>query len=203
MQAHHNLFKLCPLVILDLFYAKVRFGCHTIQFALEFFYQSSADDGWTQVSYMTIGPWCFFGELIIDFSAPLCNRFCTYCFRHYQISRRQHFTTIANEDLDNHVRRLTHGNPSVGQRSVQGMLQAEGLTIQRERVAESLIRVDAASVAMRWCQAIKRRTYQVPGPNSLWHIDGNHKLIRYLQSHSLICRGFVVFFFFQIQSNLY
>ena len=145
---------------------------------------------------MTIDPWCFFGELIIDFSAPLCNRFCTYCFRHYQISRRQHFTTIANEDLDNHVRRLTHGNPSVGQRSVQGMLQAEGLTIQRERVAESLIRVDAASVAMRWCQAIKRRTYQVPGPNSLWHIDGNHKLIRYLQSHSLICRGFVVVVFF-------
>ena len=26
---------------------------------------------------------------------------------------------------------------------------------------------------------ISRRVYDVPGPNSLWHADGNHKLIRY------------------------
>lgn len=26
---------------------------------------------------------------------------------------------------------------------------------------------------------LRRRQYSVPGPNSLWHIDGNHKLIRY------------------------
>ena len=24
-----------------------------------------------------------------------------------------------------------------------------------------------------------RRPYSVPGPNSLWHIDGHHKLIRW------------------------
>ena len=26
---------------------------------------------------------------------------------------------------------------------------------------------------------IYRRVYSVPGPNYLWHIDGNHKLIKY------------------------
>ena len=50
--------------------------------------------------------------------------------------------------------------------------------MQRWRVAESLIRVDEAAVAMRWAHVIRRRTYQVAGPNTLWHIDGNHKLIR-------------------------
>ena len=48
-------------------------------------------------------------------------------------------------------------------------------------MADSLIRVDEAAVAMRWCRAIHRRVYQVAGPNALWHIDGNHKLIRYIQ----------------------
>lgn len=27
---------------------------------------------------------------------------------------------------------------------------------------------------------LRRRQYSVPGPNALWHIDGNHKLIRYV-----------------------
>ena len=32
---------------------------------------------------------------------------------------------------------------------------------------------------MRWHQTISRRSYWVPGPNSLWHIDGHHSLIRW------------------------
>ena len=36
-------------------------------------------------------------------------------------------------------------------------------------------------------QPIYRRTYSVDGPNALWHLDGNHKLIRYrLVIHSAI-----------------
>ncbi|KAL5493568.1 hypothetical protein EMCRGX_G014772 [Ephydatia muelleri] len=32
---------------------------------------------------------------------------------------------------------------------------------------------------MRRLSTIYRRVYQVPGPKSLYHIDGNHKLIRW------------------------
>ena len=31
----------------------------------------------------------------------------------------------------------------------------------------------------RWTSIIPRRTYRVAGSNALWHIDGNHKLIRW------------------------
>jgi hypothetical protein len=31
---------------------------------------------------------------------------------------------------------------------------------------------------MRRLRAVNRRRYQVPAPLALWHIDGNHKLIR-------------------------
>lgn len=74
---------------------------------------------------------------------------------------------------------IVAGNPMLGQRNVMGQLLANGIRVQRDRVAESLLRVDPAAVAMRWSQTVVRRTYSVPSPNALWHIDGNHKLIRY------------------------
>ena len=46
------------------------------------------------------------------------------------------------------------------------------------RVRLALLRVDAAGVALRFGNTIQRRVYRVNAPNSLWHFDGNHKLIR-------------------------
>ena len=49
--------------------------------------------------------------------------------------------------------------------------------VQRATVRESLCRVDPIGRNMRRGYAICRRVYNVPGANSLWHIDSNHKLI--------------------------
>ena len=106
--------------------------------------------------------------------------FCIVYCRQFEISRQDKYSTMSDEDLDAQVRQITHGNPSLGQRMVQGQLKSRGVIVQRWRVADSLIRVDEAAVAMRWAQVIHRRSYQVAGPNSLWHIDGNHKLIRFV-----------------------
>ncbi|XP_052280908.1 uncharacterized protein LOC127878424 [Dreissena polymorpha] len=99
--------------------------------------------------------------------------------RTYGISIRGRYSIISNEELDNLVREITNGNQTLGQRMIQGQHQSLGHRVQRQRVADSLIRVDEAAVAMRWCNSIRRRVYNFAGPNSLWHIDGNHKLIRY------------------------
>ena len=106
-----------------------------------------------------------------------------FFFRNFGISLRRRFSNISDDDLDRRVRELTENNDFLGQRIVQGMLAAEGTHVQRQRVADSLIRVNEAGVAMRWCRAIHRRVYKVYGPNALWHIDGNHKLIRYDLKH--------------------
>ena len=103
---------------------------------------------------------------------------CTSNFRHFEIRIRSRYSTITDDDLDTKVKQLTEENQFLGQRLVQGMLAAEGVHVQRQRVADSLIRVNEAGVAMRWCRAIHRRVYKVSGPNALWHIDGNYKLIR-------------------------
>lgn len=49
--------------------------------------------------------------------------------------------------------------------------------VQRARVRESLQRVDPVGRSIRRRYAICRRVYNVHGPNFLWHIDSNHKLI--------------------------
>ena len=108
-------------------------------------------------------------------------QFIQFLFRNFGISIRRQYSDISDDQLDVKVREITQDNQFLGQRLVQGMLAAEGIKVQRQRVADSLIRVDEAAVAMRWCRAIHRRVYQVAGPNALWHIDGNHKLIRYIQ----------------------
>ena len=51
--------------------------------------------------------------------------------------------------------------------------------MQRQHVRESLVRTDPAGSAMRWFNTITRRVYSVRRPNSLWHIDGLHCLIRW------------------------
>jgi hypothetical protein len=106
---------------------------------------------------------------------------CWICFRSFGLKLRQTYSVLSNNALDDLVREVTQGNPSLGQRMVQGLLQSRGHRVQRQRVADSLIRVDAAAVALRWCHSIRRRVYKVAAPNSLWHIDGNHKLIRLKQ----------------------
>ena len=52
--------------------------------------------------------------------------------------------------------------------------------MQRQRVRKSLVRVDPANVrVVRWVSLVYRRAYSVPGPNSLWHLDGRHSLVNW------------------------
>ena len=37
--------------------------------------------------------------------------------------------------------------------------------------------MDATNSGLRWAALTNRRKYNVPGPNSLWHIDGHHSLV--------------------------
>ena len=38
---------------------------------------------------------------------------------------------------------------------------------------------DPEGVTLRWSYTVQRRKYSVYGPNALWHIDGQHGLIRW------------------------
>jgi len=53
------------------------------------------------------------------------------------------------------------------------------IIVQFSRVSKTLLEIDPIGSTRRWSQVIKRRKYKVETPNSLWHIDTNHKLIRW------------------------
>ncbi|XP_064637537.1 uncharacterized protein LOC135493847 [Lineus longissimus] len=99
--------------------------------------------------------------------------------RYYSLSYRLRRTRINNMQLDAVVRTICSFNRHLGYRLVHARLVSENIYVSRQRVRDSMLRVNPTSVALRWCHSIRRRSYRVAGPNSLWHIDGNHKLIRW------------------------
>ena len=89
------------------------------------------------------------------------------------------YTDISDSDLDEVMRDLVTSYPNSGLTILRGHLRRLGIHVQRERARLSMIRVDPVNVCMRRMRVIRRRTYSVPGPNALWHIDGHHSLIRW------------------------
>lgn len=89
------------------------------------------------------------------------------------------YSDIDDSELDQLVREIQLNSPNVGVSMLQGHLRSSGLKVQRQRVRESVLRINPMRAVVRWQQAISRRSYWVPGPNSLWHIDGHHSLIRW------------------------
>ena len=89
------------------------------------------------------------------------------------------FSVISEEELTRTMEEIIKITPNIGQSRMVGALRARGINIQRHRVRDCLRRIDPVGTALRWNPRIYRRKYNVPHPNALWHIDGNHKLIRW------------------------
>lgn len=89
------------------------------------------------------------------------------------------FSTLPDGDLDKIVRAYRQSRPESGIRYLVGFLRSRGLRIQKARVISSISRVDPLGRVLHGRTAIRRRKYEVARPNSLWHLDGHHKLIRW------------------------
>lgn len=63
---------------------------------------------------------------------------------------RKEYTDIGDEDLDEHVAEISLKHPFVGSTIVMGHLEAKGIHLQRLRVQDSLRRVDALGVLVRY-----------------------------------------------------
>ena len=98
----------------------------------------------------------------------------------YDMQQMQKFTDLSNDEVDAIVKDYMsrHGN-TTGEPYISGYFKSIGICIQRRRVRESINRLDPMHSALRWGILISRRTYFVPWPNSLWHIDGHHSLVRW------------------------
>lgn len=89
------------------------------------------------------------------------------------------FTEISDQHLVNEIREVYQNHPHCGVSMMHGHLRARGIIVPQSRVRDALRETDPASSVLRWGLMAQRRKYSVPGPNSLWHIDGHHALVRW------------------------
>nr|XP_018901411.1 PREDICTED: uncharacterized protein LOC109033301 [Bemisia tabaci] len=139
------------------------------------------------------------GRPRIDIPAPQVNalRQCgatwTRIAKVFNVSRR----TLTNRLQDNHIEdpRTSHVMsdeelfvaitaikrefPSAGLRYVWGALKAQHLYVPRRLVQSHLRAIDPIGVLSRRRIRLRRRQYKVKGANSLWHIDGNEKIVNW------------------------
>ncbi|KAG9052057.1 hypothetical protein FS842_010572 [Serendipita sp. 407] len=93
---------------------------------------------------------------------------------------------LTEEELDRYTDEALTIFPNLGLSMLWAYIKAQGFSPPRDDVAASFRRVNGPP-ARFGRPAIQRRTYKVPGPNSLWHHDGHHKLIRWkIVTHAFI-----------------
>lgn len=107
------------------------------------------------------------------------NTIHNYIKKHQMKSPRERYTNLTNAELEEKIRRINNEFPNSGANEVQAHLQNQGITVQRNKIRNTLATIDPIGTASRWSRTIERRTYYVPTPNYLWHTDSHHKLIRW------------------------
>ena len=93
---------------------------------------------------------------------------------------------LNDDEIDVQVGQIILEFPFCGETMINEMLKKRGYRIQRERLRQSISRLDDIGSKERKKGRLVRRVYDVKGPNHLWHVDTNHKLIRW---HLIIAGG--------------
>ena len=105
------------------------------------------------------------------------------------VSYTRPLSNISDDELDAEIRRIREGEGfnRAGISVLRGMLLSNGLRVSRERIRRSLQRVDPEN-RIFYATPIRRRAYVVPGPNAIWHHDGQHGkfsvLLRYKKHYT-------------------
>ena len=83
---------------------------------------------------------------------------------------------LSGDELDQLLIPYVEENPTHGEIITWGHLESIGVYCTRDDLRNSLNRIDRELRASRKSKCCIRRVYNVQGPRSLYHIDGNHKL---------------------------
>ena len=81
--------------------------------------------------------------------------------------------------MDAAILEIKADHPAAGEVMTNGHLKSRGIVVQRIRLRASIHRVDEEGIRERRLHTIRRRIYENPSPNYIWHLDGTHKLIRW------------------------
>ena len=106
--------------------------------------------------------------------------------REFDIVSINAFSDINDQDLMDLVSRYVNQQSRlVGFSLIYGHLKSIGIRVKQSRLRRIIQHFDPTFSQLRWAAVIHRRTYNVRSPNSLWHIDGHHSIVR----HGFVIHG--------------
>jgi hypothetical protein len=82
-------------------------------------------------------------------------------------------STLSDDSLDILITQLRSNFRHAGLSMLDGMLRRLGHRLPRGRIRASLMHIDPVQRVFQRIR-IRCRVCSVPGPNSLWHHDGQH-----------------------------
>ena len=91
----------------------------------------------------------------------------------------QGYSDISDQNLDSAISEIKAMYPNDGEVLMSGHLHSRGIIVPRARLRASIHRVDPVNTQERRSITVRRRTYHAEFPNYVWHVDGNHKAIRW------------------------
>ncbi|KAF7430680.1 hypothetical protein PC9H_006389 [Pleurotus ostreatus] len=92
----------------------------------------------------------------------------------YSAGKSSDLSQLTDEELDGIMLQIYNQFPTFGRRMIDGYLMQLGERVPRQRILDSYNRVIGPPQGVFAPQRLHRRAYSVPGPNSLWHHDGQH-----------------------------
>lgn len=90
------------------------------------------------------------------------------------------YSDIPDQALDEIIHNFQQQRDhTAGSGYIIGHIRSKGIRVQCHRIRASINRTDRLGRSLRRNarEKVSRRSYQVPRPNALWHMDGHHKLI--------------------------
>ena len=89
------------------------------------------------------------------------------------------FNSITNAELDRIISEIKISHPNAGETNIMGHLRARNVRVQRNRLRGTIHCVDPQGPSTCSSRNFHARVYETPCPNYVWHIDGNHKLVKW------------------------
>ena len=74
---------------------------------------------------------------------------------------------MPNEELNGLIKSIKNEHPLTGEKIMIGILRAEGVSVQKWKIRESIHCIDLINAVIRWIQKHPKWIYSVPGPTSL------------------------------------
>ena len=107
------------------------------------------------------------------------NTVHNFMARNHMQPVRQKFSTLSDDQLKLEITKINLNFLNSGYREVWSHLKNQNppIIVQRERCRRLFADVDPVDTAQHWVQVTNKQQCSVPIPNTMWHIDSNHKLI--------------------------